>query len=294
MNLDEYLDARIQQIDEALERLLPAAPGQPGRLREAMRYGVFSGGKRIRPILTLAAAEAVGGNINDALPAACAIELIHAFSLIHDDLPCMDDDDFRRGKPTSHKVFGEATALLAADGLFALAFDTLAHTPASVREGAVLEAVRILARATGSAGMVGGQVLDLEAEGKHVRLGDVEQIHRGKTGALIEAAALIGGLIGGGDKAQTETLGRYGRAIGLAFQIMDDLLESLGDEEKLGKSAQSDLKRRKATYPAVVGADESARIAAQYYELAVEELSSFGESAEPLRRIARLIVEREA
>jgi len=293
VNLDEYLNQRLRLIDDALESLLPAVAGQPGRLREAMRYGVFSGGKRIRPIIALAAAEAVGGNMSDALPAACAIELIHAFSLIHDDLPCMDDDDLRRGKPTSHKVFGEATALLAADGLFALAFDTLAHAPESVPDGAVLEAVRILAGATGPAGMVGGQVLDLEAEGKDVTVADVERIHRGKTGALIEAAALIGGIIGGGDKAQIETLGRYGRAIGLAFQIVDDLLESVGDEEKLGKSAQSDLKRRKATYPAVAGVEESARAAERHCQQAAQELSSFEESAEPLRRIARLIVERE-
>ena len=294
MNLNEYLTTRKRLIHAELDRRLPPESEPPERLHQALRYSVLNGGKRIRPILALAAAEAVGGDPGNALPAACAVELIHAFSLIHDDLPCMDDDDLRRGKPTSHKVFGESTALLAGDALLALAFEILAQTPPSVPAAAALEAMRVVARAAGTMGMAGGQALDLEAEGRDVTLREVERIHRRKTGALIEAAVVAGGVIGGADEAQKKALGEYGRQAGLAFQIVDDLLDVLGNEEKMGKAVGSDLKHDKATYPGVVGAQESRRIAQDACSRAVEALSSFGESADPLRALARLVVEREA
>jgi geranylgeranyl diphosphate synthase, type II len=294
MNLQEYLKTRQDLIRDALAARLPAESDEPTALHSAMRYSALDGGKRIRPILTLAAAEAVGGSIEDALPAACAIECIHAFSLIHDDLPCMDDDDFRRGKPTNHKVYGEATALLGGDALLAVAFDLLAQTPSSVPAHAVVETLGLVSRATGAAGMTGGQALDLEAEGKQVALRDIERIHKLKTGALIEAAVVAGAIIGGADENQKKAFSDYGQAIGLAFQIVDDLLDLIGDQNKIGKTVGSDLKKDKATYPSLLGIEESKRLASQAIERAVAALELFGEAAEPLRMIARLIVERES
>ncbi|MDO8585805.1 MAG: polyprenyl synthetase family protein [Armatimonadota bacterium] len=293
MNLKDYLKTRQELINNALSRLLPPESELPESLHTAMRYSALDGGKRIRPILTLAAAETGGGKVEDALPAACAVELVHAFSLVHDDLPCMDNDDFRRGKPTSHKVFGEATALLAGDALLILAFEAIAQTPSSVPRKAVLDAVQLLASAAGSAGMTGGQALDVEAEGKQVTPAEVEQIHRRKTGALLEAAVVVGAIVGAADEAAGDALSEYGRGIGLAFQIVDDLLDLTGDQERLGKTVGSDLKRDKATYPSVMGVAESKRLAAEAANHAVEALASFGEAAEPLRLIARLILERD-
>jgi geranylgeranyl diphosphate synthase type II len=257
-----------------------------------MRYSTTDGGKRIRPILALAACDAVGGSIDAVLPAACAIECIHAFSLIHDDLPCMDDDDLRRGRPTSHKVFGEAMALLAGDALFAFAFELILRMQEAPAD-AVLEASRLLAQATGTRGMVGGQVMDMLAQGRDVDLAEVEQIHRWKTGALLEASVVIGGLLGGGTKEQVEALSNYGRNIGLAFQIADDVLDLRGDEEKIGKPVGSDIEMNKATYPSVIGIDASIELANRAVSEAVEALSIFDDRAEPLRQIARFIVERE-
>jgi geranylgeranyl diphosphate synthase type II len=294
MNLRDYLKTRQELINVALAARLPSESDEPACLHAAMRYSALDGGKRIRPILTLAAAEAVGAELDDALPVACAIECIHAFSLVHDDLPCMDDDDFRRGKPTNHRVYGQATALLAGDALLALAFDLLAKTPSSVPSQAVVEALRVIARATGAAGMTGGQALDLEAEGRDVVLRDVEQIHRMKTGALIEAAVVAGAIVGGANETQRKAFSDYGQAIGLAFQIVDDLLDLVGDQDKLGKTVGSDLKRHKATYPSILGIEESKRLASEAIDRAVAALKPFSEAAEPLRLIARLVIERES
>lgn len=292
LDLNDYLKERKAMVDEALERFLPPASDVPNVLHEAIRYSALDGGKRLRPVLTLAACEAVGEAIETALPAACAIECIHCFSLIHDDLPCMDDDDFRRGRPTSHKTYGEATALLAGDALLSLAFELVAQTPLNDKNK-VLQTVQLLARATGTGGMIGGQVLDMQAQGRQVTRDDVEQIHRWKTGALLEASVVVGAMLGGGTDGQIEAMSAYGRHIGLAFQVADDLLDLRGDSEKLGKSTGSDLRMQKATYPSVIGVEASEELARQAMKDAVDALSGFDNRAEPLRLLARFIVDRD-
>lgn len=292
MNLTEYLRRQSEIVDEALERLLPGASESPAVVHEAIRYSTLNGGKRIRPILALAASDAVGGKVEATLPAACAIECIHSFSLIHDDLPCMDNDDFRRGRPTTHRAFDEATALLAADGLIALAFEIVAGTP-GVPASVVVEVSRLIARATGTRGMVGGQILDMQAQGRDVDLSEVEEIHRRKTGALLETAVVIGGMLGGGSEEQVSALSRYGRKIGLAFQIADDILDLQGDPEKLGKTVGSDLRMQKSTYPSIIGIEKSRQMAEDAIDDALAALTIFDERADPLRHIARYIIERE-
>ena len=295
MNTPQYMTRNRKRVDEALEMLLlgdsHATEDVPPRLLQALRYSVLDGGKRLRPILVLASAEAVGGDSQVAMPAACAIELIHTFSLIHDDLPCMDDDDLRRGKPTSHKVFGEAIALLAGDALFALAFEmlmTLRTDHARIR-ACTLE----IAQASGLHGMVGGQVADMELSRKQATLDDVRAVHRRKTGALIQASTTVGGMIGGGSDQQIDALREYGGAIGLAFQIQDDILYVTGDSQKTGKSGGSDERNEKATYPRLVGVDRAREMATEAVERGIGALASFDSAADPLRQIARYIIERE-
>ena len=295
MNTPQYMTRNRKRVDEALEMLLlgdsHATEDVPPRLLQALRYSVLDGGKRLRPILVLASAEAVGGDSQVAMPAACAIELIHTFSLIHDDLPCMDDDDLRRGKPTSHKVFGEAIALLAGDALFALAFEmlmTLRTDHARIR-ACTLE----IAQASGLHGMVGGQVADMELSRKQATLDDVRAVHRRKTGALIQASTTIGGIIGGGGDQQIEALRQYGEAIGMAFQIQDDILDVIGDTHKTGKSGGSDERNEKATYPRLVGPERAKEMATEAVERGIAALASFDSSADHLRRIAKFIIERE-
>jgi geranylgeranyl diphosphate synthase type II len=292
MDLRSYLNDRASLVDEALELYLPPAGELPGIIHEAMRYSAVDGGKRIRPVLALAASEAVGGSIEAAMPAGCAIELIHAFSLIHDDLPCMDDDDLRRGKPTSHKVYGEAIALLAGDALLSQAFEIIASTP-KVPAERLLEVSRLIARATGTRGMIGGQVLDMQAEGRDVELSDVEAIHTRKTGALLEVSVVVGGILGGGSKEQIEGLSRYGRDIGLAFQVADDILDLTGDAEKIGKPTGSDLRQKKATYPSVIGIEKSRELGEGAIADAIGALAGFGEQAEPLIALAEFIMRRD-
>jgi geranylgeranyl diphosphate synthase, type II len=292
LNLDSYLKDRKALVDSALDNYLPKATEPPTVVHEAMRYSALDGGKRIRPILTLAACEAVGGNTEAVLPAACAIECIHTFSLIHDDLPCMDDDDYRRGRPTSHRVYGEAMALLAGDALFAFAFQLISKLH-EVPSEAALEVMRLIAEATGTGGMVGGQVLDMLAQGEEMNISAVEQIHRLKTGALLEASVLTGGILGGGSKKQISALSDYGKNIGLAFQIADDVLDLKGDSEKLGKSTGSDLRMQKATYPSLIGMEKSEEAMNKAMNDAIEALSTFDEKADPLRLIAKFVVERE-
>lgn len=294
MNLKEYLQRRSRLVDEALERWVPGESEFPPQVHQAMRYSLFAGGKRLRPILTLASTEAVGGRIVDALPLACSMELIHTYSLIHDDLPAMDDDDLRRGKPTNHKVFGEALAILAGDGLLTEAFH-LATRPDLMKEVSPSRRIRALwhlARAAGSLGMVGGQTMDILTQGKEVEAPILEYIHTHKTGALITASVAMGAIVGGASAREYKALMGYGENLGLAFQITDDLLDVEGEEGKLGKAVRKDQSKGKATYPALFGINESRLRAERLMEEALACLDSFNRRANPLREIAQFILKR--
>ncbi len=296
MNLKSYLEERRGLVNRALEGYLPAVRGPAFRVTEAMRYSLFAGGKRLRPILCLAGAEAVGGDPGEVLPVACALEMIHTYSLIHDDLPAMDDDDLRRGKPTCHKQFDEATAILAGDGLLTLAFQVLPEAALQYegRETALLEVVRLLADAAGYRGMVGGQMLDLLAEGRQVTLPELETIHRLKTGALLTAAVRSGALLGGGSRGEVTLLTGYGEKFGLVFQIIDDLLDVEGEAAEMGKATGMDAQRQKATYPALVGVEGARQWARRLVEQAVADLEPLGAPAAPLQELARYLLSRRA
>jgi geranylgeranyl diphosphate synthase type II len=293
-----YMAERARLVDQALERLLPPEDAPPATIHRAMRYSVFAGGKRLRPVLVIAGAEAVGGAAAQVLPTACAIELIHTYSLIHDDLPAMDNDDFRRGRPTSHKVFGEAMAILAGDALLTLAFGLVARNFAEEAAGAppaaLREVVADLAEGAGTAGMVGGQVADIEAEGTRPTAEVVDYIHRHKTAALIRTALRVGAIICGAGPAERLALGRAGEAIGLAFQIVDDVLDVEGTTAELGKTAGKDLAQGKATYPAVHGLAASRARAAALADEAERALAPLGPRAAPIRALARFVVDRKA
>ena len=293
MELHRYLNERRQLVEDALDRFIPRADEPPERLHDAIRYSVLAPGKRIRAILVIAGAEAVAGEGWRALPTACALECIHAFSLIHDDLPSMDDDDFRRGRPTNHKVFGEAMALLAGDALLALAFELIADNAQIVPEDRVVPVMKLISRAAGTAGMVGGQVTDIESEGKEITPEELQAIHMRKTGELIRASVMAGAMLSGSSTSELNALEAYGRSVGLAFQIADDILDVVGDEARIGKPVGSDQRQDKITYPRLFGLDESRRRAQQEVEHAIETLSAMGESADALRGIARYIVERD-
>lgn len=293
MHLPAYMERRRQIVDEALDGLLPPVASPPSDLHKAMRYSVLAPGKRLRPILALASAEAVGGDWNSVVPAACALECIHAFSLIHDDLPCMDDDEYRRGRPTNHTVFGEAIALLAGDALLALAFEMLAANAADLAPERVARAVTMVARASGTWGMVGGQVVDMQSQGQDTDADTLQYIHAHKTGALLTASSCIGALLVGASEERLADLRSFGQRIGLAFQITDDILDVVGDEDRIGKRPGSDVKHDKATYPKLYGLDESLRRARRESEEAVEALGRFGPEADPLRGLAKFVVERD-
>ncbi|MGC8736672.1 MAG: polyprenyl synthetase family protein [Dissulfurimicrobium sp.] len=294
-SLETYLKKQISKIDSALERLLPIETGLSGPVFEAMRYSLMAGGKRLRPILLLAGAEAVGGNAADFIPFACAIECIHTYSLIHDDLPSMDDDDLRRGRPTCHKVFGEAVAILAGDGLLTFAFelmsnkDLIGHIPPERANRAIF----IIAKAAGPFGMVGGQTADILLEGRDADPGMLSFIHSHKTGAMIQASVEAGGILGEGTREEVEWLSRYGAALGLAFQIVDDILDIEGERAIIGKPVGSDAKKKKITYPAVFGMAEAKRKAVILLDEALSAIAHFDEKAEPLRALARYVVERD-
>ncbi|MGD8252840.1 MAG: polyprenyl synthetase family protein [Syntrophobacterales bacterium] len=292
LDLKEYLEARRLMVEEALEIALPKQDGPESRVVEAMRYSLFAGGKRLRPILCLAASEAVGGDIQSAMPAGCALEMIHTYSLIHDDLPAMDDDDLRRGKPTNHKVFGEAIAILAGDGLLTEAFVLLSDYHALLPERAV-QVIGVIAEAASYRGMVGGQVVDMLSQNKPADLETVQQMHSRKTAALIAAATESGALAGKGSEAQVAALARYGRAIGLAFQIADDILDIEGDTELLGKTTGADEARGKVTYPAAVGLERSRQAANDMIHDALAALEGFDDKANPLRSLAQYIITRK-
>ena len=291
-DLKTYLTQRCQIIDVALDQCIPSAETRPVSLHKAMRHSVFAGGKRLRPILTLAAAEACGGTIEKAMPSACAVECLHTYSLIHDDLPCMDDDDMRRSVPTCHIVFGEAIALLAGDALQALAFELTAQTPATSRHTAA-SLVSELARTAGSLHLVGGQVADLEGEQKKLPLDDLRFVHEGKTAALLTTSIKLGAMSADATPEQLKALHDFGMATGLAFQIIDDILDVTQTSEKLGKSAGKDVASEKSTYPALLGLDASRAEAHRLTTAAHDALAIFGEKGTRLRELADYLLNRD-
>jgi geranylgeranyl diphosphate synthase, type II len=293
MTLPAFFEEDRLAVDAELERLLPAAAVQPPSIHEAMRYSVFAGGKRIRPILCLESARIFDANVAATYYPACAIEFIHTYSLIHDDLPALDNDDLRRGKPTSHKKFGEATAILAGDALLTLAFETIAATPAdAVRRVAMLTEI---SKAAGTInGMVGGQVADLEAERKPATAETLEYIHRSKTAALIRASVVSGAICAGGSESDVARLRAFGESVGLLFQVMDDILDVEESSAALGKTAGKDLAQQKATYPAHYGLERSHQIANELAGQAVCQLEPYGARAAHLREIADYLVHRRS
>jgi len=277
------------EIERALRASVPRARTKPTTIHRAMRYSLLAGGKRLRPLLCCAASEACGGTIRDALPVACAVEMIHTYSLIHDDLPCMDDDDLRRGKPTSHVVFGEGIAVLAGDALLTAAFAVIAGANSRMVPGLVAE----LSHAAGSCGLIAGQVADLEAEGHKPTEPALYFIHAAKTGMLLRAALKLGGMSGGGTKGQIAALDRFGFALGLAFQIQDDILDATQSAEKLGKTAGKDAAAGKMTFPALYGLERSRELAARWTDEAIRVLRPFGTKGVILRALADVILQRE-
>lgn len=293
VTFNEELKQWAEQVDLALERYLPSAETYPTVIHEAMRYSVFAGGKRLRPILVMAAAQAVGGSTEKVMPVACALELIHTYSLVHDDLPAMDNDDFRRGRPTNHRVYGEAMAILVGDALQTLAFELIAQAAESFPAPAVNRVTWEIARAAGSVGLIGGQVVDLLSEQQEINGATLEYIHRHKTGALFRAAIRAGAILGGATASQLESLTQYAEQMGLAFQIKDDLLDIEGDEEKIGKPLGSDLKNQKSTYPAIYGLEKTKKMAEVAAAEAINALKIFHHEAEFLRAIMHFIINRD-
>ena len=292
MSLTAYLTARSKIVDRALDRFLPRATAKPETIHKAMRYSLFAGGKRMRPVLTLAAAEACGGAVESALPAASAVECIHTYSLIHDDLPCMDDDDLRRGRPTNHKVFGEGVAVLAGDALVTIAFEILAQAAPAPRY-TIAAQIRELADAAGSKWLIGGQVADLEGEGRAFSGADLRYIHRCKTAALLTASIRLGAMSANATPARLKALTDFGQALGLAFQVIDDILDVTQTTEKLGKTAGKDLAATKATYPAIYGLEKSRAEARRLTASALTALKPFGAKAVRLRELADYLLARE-
>jgi geranylgeranyl diphosphate synthase type II len=291
-DLSAWLVEKSKATDAALDRFLPRATARPATIHRAMRYSLFAGGKRMRPALLLASAEACGGGDADALPLACAVECIHTYSLIHDDLPAMDDDDFRRGKPTNHKVFGEGIAVLAGDALLTQAFEIAAQCKAWPRyshQDVVLE----IARASGSLQLIAGQVADLEGEGKRVTAAQLKYIHERKTSALLCCSARLGGMSANATPAQMKALTDFGYHVGLAFQVIDDILDVTQSSEKLGKTAGKDVAAQKATYPAILGLEKSKKIARGLTEKAFASLKPFKGRAVALEALARYLLERD-
>lgn len=296
ISLDEYLKGRKKIVDEALDRYLPGEDTFPSSIFKSVRYSVFAGGKRIRPILCMGSAEAVGGNIEEVLPVACALELIHTYSLIHDDLPVMDDDDYRRGKLTNHKVFGEDIAILAGDALLTEAFRLMSKKEFAGKTppDRLLSVISDISEAAGFLGMVGGQIVDVQSEGKKVGEETLNYIHTHKTGAMITTSIRAGAIISGAGNNEIAALSDYGRHIGLAFQIADDILDVEGNQETLGKDIGSDRKRGKVTFPAIFGMEKSRKKARDLVNKALADIAQFDSRAEPLRMIATYIIERSS
>lgn len=292
MNLEQYLAEQSARIHQALDRFLPKEKVRPATIHKAMRYSLNAGGKRIRPALCLAAAEACGGDTEEAIPLACAVECIHTYSLIHDDLPAMDNDDFRRGKPTSHKVFGEGIAILAGDALLTQAFEIAAQCRGWKRyshQDVVLE----IAKASGSLQLIAGQVADLEGEGKPVTLAQLRYIHERKTSALLQCSVRLGGMSANCTPAKLQALTDFGYNVGLAFQVIDDILDVTQSTEKLGKTAGKDENAGKATYPALLGLEKSRKTAEKLTHKAFEALKPFGRKGAALEAIADYLIRRD-
>jgi geranylgeranyl diphosphate synthase type II len=293
VNLKTYLVTRQKLVDRALDRYLPKANTKPATLHRAMRYSLFAGGKRLRPILCLAAAEACGGKVDDALPLACALESIHTYSLVHDDLPSMDNDDFRRGRPTCHKVFGEGIAVLAGDALLTIAFEIVSRAKPKPRYD-MATLLREIAVAAGSQKLIAGQVADLEAEGKNVKRRELQFIHENKTAAILRSSVRLGAMSANADTRKFSAITRFGQRLGLAFQIIDDILDVTQTSEILGKSAGKDVAAKKATYPAVIGLERSRGEARRLTREAHNALAIFSNrDAEALHTLANYLLERE-
>lgn len=291
-DLKLYLNTAASRINQALKSLLPDA-GPSDRVFDAMRYSLMAGGKRLRPVLCLAAAEAVGGRPELAIPTACAIEMIHTYSLIHDDLPAMDNDQLRRGRPTNHMAFDEATAILAGDALLTAAFEILTFNDSDTTDPVTaLANIREIAGAAGCKGMIAGQMLDMQAEGNRLTQPQLQKLHALKTGAMIRVSLRCGARHGKADDQQMEKLTSYGEHVGLAFQVTDDILNVVGDSAQMGKATGTDLKREKNTYPALLGLGKSKLMAQELIDKALEEIAVLGQSAEPLRAIARYVLNR--
>jgi geranylgeranyl diphosphate synthase, type II len=294
MDIQKFMIETKNDVDQWLERLLPAATEAPETIHKAMRHSVFAGGKRVRPVMVLAAGESLNGNRETLLCLGACIEMIHTYSLIHDDLPALDNDDLRRGVPTCHKVFGEAVAILAGDALLTRSFQLLADLP-HVSDGTRLDIIREISSAAGTIeGMIGGQVVDLESEGKPINHKALEYIHRSKTGALLTACSRCGALAAGADAGQLIALTSYGRKAGLVFQIMDDILDITSSSEQLGKTAGKDARVEKATYPALYGIEASRNKARELVSSAIDDIEVLGSPAEPLRSLARFIFSRSS
>ena len=292
-NFQAWIGAHQQRFEEVLRQLLPSADIAPQRLHSAMRYCVLDGGKRVRPLLAFAAGELAGAEVARVNYAAAAVELIHAYSLVHDDMPCMDDDVLRRGKATCHVEYDEATALLVGDALQSLAFQLLSESRLSDDASKQLQMVKLLATASGSRGMAGGQAIDLASVGKQLSVPELEQMHIHKTGALIRAAILLGAYCGNLNQAQLDKLDRYGKCIGLAFQVVDDVLDSEADTATLGKTAGKDADNDKPTYVTLLGVAAAKKMAAELHEEALQSLSEFGGNARRLSELADFIVMRK-
>lgn len=292
--LASYLESKREQINTYLDQCLQDAPGS-SRLVAAMRYSLMAGGKRLRPLLCLAGAEAVGGKPQDFISTACALEMIHTYSLIHDDLPAMDNDDLRRGKPACHIAFDEATAILAGDALLTMAFQTLSSIEHIDKHHALkwLSVLNRISRAAGYQGMIEGQMRDIDAESTPLNRDALEELHQLKTGALIEASVYCGGFLGGGSREQLDRLQTYAGCIGLAFQVKDDVLNVEGDPAILGKEVGTDEIRKKSTYPSIIGLEPSKSFARQLVNRAIQALESFDHRSDPLRAIAEYIIERQ-
>ena len=282
----------LSRVDKALDQQLPDTAIEPSRLHEAMRYATFNGGKRVRPILVYASGLACSGRPEQLDMAACAVELIHSYSLVHDDLPAMDNDDLRRGKPTCHRAYDEATAILVGDALQSLAFRLLTNGQQQLPAETSLRMVRLLASASGSRGMAGGQAMDIDAVNRELSLPELEIMHIHKTGALIRASVQLGALAGGGSEEQQRQLGHYAKAIGLAFQVQDDILDVVGDTDTLGKTQGKDAAANKPTYPGLLGLNGAREKARELLDEALAALSDFGPEADQLRHLARYVVER--
>jgi len=292
VNLQSYIAARQKRIDRALDRQLPKKNARPATIHKAMRYSLFAGGKRLRPILTLAAAEACGGKINRALPLACAMECIHTYSLVHDDLPSMDNDDFRRGRATCHRVFGDGIAVLAGDALLTIAFEIVSRArPTSRYDMSTL--LREVSVAAGSQKLIAGQVADLEAEGQKIDMAGLRYIHEHKTAAILTTSVRLGAMSANANSKQLNAITKFGRGLGLAFQVIDDILDVTQTSEKLGKSAGKDVAAKKATYPAIIGLDKSRAEAKRLTKQAHDALTVFGTKGDPLHALANYLLERE-